>query len=128
MIKSIGVVGCLMSDIFGQIAGSLDTEDDDSSDIYYIMKSAFAFVGKFGVSGTFGVIFVHASELYPTPIRSIAVGLASAAGRIGGVLAPLVNALGHYVSWLPMLIFAILGSIQVMSTFWMPETLGIRGF
>ena len=34
-------------------------------------QRVFAIVGKFGVSGTFGVIYVHASELYPTPIRSI---------------------------------------------------------
>ena len=46
----------------------------------------FAIVGKFGVAGTFGIVYVHASELYPTPVRGIGVGLASAGGRIGGIL------------------------------------------
>jgi len=58
-----------------------------------MLKKVFAYVGKFGVAGTFGIVYIHASELYPTPIRGIGVGISSAGGRIGGILAPLINAL-----------------------------------
>ena len=75
-----------------------------------LCSTIFAIVGKFGVSGTFGVIYVHASELYPTPVRSIGVGIASAMGRVGGILAPLVASLGGF---LPMIIFGSLGVLQV---------------
>ena len=73
-------------------------------------STIFAIVGKFGVSGTFGVIYVHASELYPTPVRSIGVGIASAMGRVGGILAPIVASLGGVI---PMIIFGSLGVLQV---------------
>ena len=52
--------------------------------------------------------------------------MASAAGRIGGILAPLINGLERSVGWLPMAIFGTLGLLQVLSTFWLPETLGIQ--
>ena len=64
---SIGVVGCLASAIFDEISNS--EENEEIAQTYIMLKSIFAFVGKFGVSGTFGVIYVHASELYPTPVR-----------------------------------------------------------
>ena len=64
---TIGVLGCLFSAIFGEVATA--QEDEDVANTYTMLKSIFAFVGKFGVSGTFGVIYVHASELYPTPVR-----------------------------------------------------------
>jgi len=128
---AIGVLGCFLSAAFGEVSQDyLDeaTESgfDETGELYDGLKRLFAIVGKFGVSGTFGVIYVHASELYPTPVRSIGVGMASACGRIGGVLAPLVNGLSKSIGWLPMVIFGVLGSLQVLSTFWMPETLGIQ--
>ena len=68
--------------------------DGSSVNIYAELKKYCAFFGKFGVSGTFCVIYVHTSELYPTPVRGIGLGLSSDDGRIGGISAPLINSLG----------------------------------
>ena len=41
--------------------------------------------------------------------RSIALGMASMASRIGGILSPYIILLQNYVSWLPSTIFVIFG-------------------
>ena len=66
---AIGSIGCFISAAFGEM--SRNELDDELRETYELCMKIFAIVGKFGVSGTFGVIYVHASELYPTPIRSI---------------------------------------------------------
>ena len=115
----IGATGCILTGVFD----SLSEGDEEST--YFMLKKIFAFVGKFGVAGTFGIVYVHASELYPTPIRGIGVGISSAGGRIGGILAPLVNSLYSTYSWLPYIIFGTVGIIQVVTVFLLPETLGV---
>ncbi len=44
-----------------------------------------------GVSGAFTVIYLYTAEMYPTVVRGTALGLSSLAGRIGGIIAPLVS-------------------------------------
>ena len=44
-----------------------------------------------GASGSFAIIYIYNAELYPTVVRGTAMGLSSLAGRIGGILAPLVS-------------------------------------
>lgn len=46
----------------------------DNSHVMTELSKWLAFLGKFGISGSFNVIFIFAAELYPTEIRS--VGLA----------------------------------------------------
>ena len=82
------------------------------SDTFAILATIFSIIGKFGIAGTFNIVFIHASELYPTPVRSIGVGIANAAGRFGGTLAPIVNAAAGNMSYLPMVIFGALGAFQ----------------
>ena len=64
---------------------------------YDLAKKGFAFIGKFGVAGTFGIVYIYACELFPTPVRGIGVGISSAAGRVGGIIAPLINTLHEVV-------------------------------
>ena len=115
----IGATGCILTGVFD----SLSEGDEEST--YAMLKTVFALVGKFGVSGTFGIVYIHASELYPTPIRGIGVGISSAGGRVGGILAPLINSLYSSYSWLPYIIFGALGILQVITVFLLPETLGV---
>ena len=61
------------------------------------------------------LVYVHASEMFPTPVRGIGVGLSSAGGRIGGMVAPLINGLGNTTSWLPFVVFGVLGLLQVLT-------------
>ena len=46
-----------------------------------------------GSSGAFAIAYVYCAEMYPTVVRGTALGLSSLAGRIGGIIAPLVSML-----------------------------------
>ena len=48
-------------------------------------------IGKFGASGAFSLIYIYTAELFPTEIRSTALGLCSMMARIGGIAAPQVK-------------------------------------
>ena len=48
--------------------------------------SVFAYVGKFFITGTFGVIYIHTSEAYSADVRPLALGICGVAARVGGVL------------------------------------------
>ena len=86
------------------------------------------FAGKFGVSAAFAVIWIFAAELFPTrytklppsenyheptdrdffltktfSLRTIALGMGSMSGRVGGILSPQINQLYNSVPWLPPL-------------------------
>ena len=78
-------------------------------------KRVLAIIGKFGVTGTFACIYIHTSELFPTEVRGIGVGFASAGGRIGGIFAPLVLQFGYKLSWLPFFVFGCFGLVQVIT-------------
>ncbi len=56
-----------------------------------IFKTILCLIGKFGAAAAFAIVFLYAGELYPTEIRSSAVGLCSTLARIGGIAAPEVT-------------------------------------
>jgi len=57
-------------------------------------------LGKLCISITFAVIYVHASELFPTDVRNVGVGSASMCARVSSMAAayvggPLVSLASH---------------------------------
>lgn len=50
-------------------------------------------VGKFAISCSFMSLFVYASEVFPTPIRNVSVGLCSVLSRGGAIAAPYIRLL-----------------------------------
>lgn len=55
-----------------------------------ILTTASLFGARMFISATFTVACIYAPEVYPTSIRSTGVGIATAIGRIGGMICPLV--------------------------------------
>merc|ERR1712208_268285 len=54
-----------------------------------------AMIGKFLIAGTFALAYLYTAELFPTPVRNVAVGGASTFARIGSMSAPyIVDILG----------------------------------
>ena len=50
-------------------------------------------VGKFAATGAFNLIYIQTAELFPTVVRTTALGLCSAAARLGSIIA---SPLGRY--------------------------------
>ncbi|XP_068433360.1 solute carrier family 22 member 16 [Clinocottus analis] len=85
---------------------------------------ALAMTGKFAIAIAFGLIYLYTCELYPTIIRSLAVGSGSMMCRVGSVVAPFCVYLADVWVYLPQLIVGILAFIIGVLTLLLPETLG----
>uniref|UniRef100_A0A3B4A1C4 Major facilitator superfamily (MFS) profile domain-containing protein n=1 Tax=Periophthalmus magnuspinnatus TaxID=409849 RepID=A0A3B4A1C4_9GOBI len=85
---------------------------------------ALSMIGKFSIAIAFGLIYLYSCELYPTIIRSLAVGSGSMMCRVGSVVAPFCVYLADVWIYLPQLIVGILAFVIGMLTFMLPETLG----
>ncbi|KAM7480720.1 hypothetical protein LguiB_005303 [Lonicera macranthoides] len=55
-----------------------------------IVTTASLFGARMFISATFTVACIYAPEVYPTSVRATGVGIATAVGRIGGMVCPLV--------------------------------------
>ncbi len=55
------------------------------------IKVTFALLGKFAVSSSWSVMFVHGPEIFPTVIRHIGTGSSSVVGRFGSIAAPFMK-------------------------------------
>ncbi|XP_027072176.1 organic cation/carnitine transporter 7-like [Coffea arabica] len=55
-----------------------------------IATTALLFGSRMSVMSAYSVIVVYSREIYPTSVRATGVGSATAIGRIGGIICPLV--------------------------------------
>jgi len=56
---------------------------------------AFGVLLSFFMNGTYAAVYSYTPEVYPTAVRSTGMGAASAFGRVGGILAPIVIGLAY---------------------------------
>ncbi|GFQ85422.1 organic cation transporter protein [Trichonephila clavata] len=82
-------------------------------------------LGKFCVTGSFGLLYLYTTELFPTVVRNVALGSCSMFARIGSILAPFVRELGKAThSSVPNVMFALLAISASLLTLMLPETKG----
>ncbi|XP_034524877.1 solute carrier family 22 member 16 isoform X2 [Ailuropoda melanoleuca] len=80
--------------------------------------------GKFAIGASFGLIYLYTAELYPTMVRSVAVGSGSMVSRVGSIMAPFWVSLSSAWTFLPQLLVGILAFISGLLTLMLPETMG----
>ncbi|XP_071997888.1 solute carrier family 22 member 16 [Engystomops pustulosus] len=80
--------------------------------------------GKFSIGIAFGLVYLYTAELYPTIIRSLAVGSGSMMCRIGSVVAPFCVYLTDVWIFMPQLLVGIMALVSGILTLMLPETLG----
>ncbi|XP_075852129.1 solute carrier family 22 member 4 [Microcebus murinus] len=92
---------------------------------YYFLSIGLAMLGKFGITAAFSMLYVFTAELYPTPVRNMAVGVASMASRVGSIIAPYFVYLGAYDRLLPYIVMGSLTVLNGIITLFFPESLGM---
>jgi len=86
----------------------------------------FYYIGSFGVSISFAVVFLFASELFPTNIRSLGLSVTSVFARIGAMISPFIIALHRISPALPLLIFGVSCLVTGFLQIFLPETRGAK--
>lgn len=82
-----------------------------------------AMAGKMAITASYGTIYIFTTEQFPTPVRNVGLGASSMMARIGGILAPYINALSAIWPPFPLLVFGIMAFISGMLSLYLPETL-----
>lgn len=54
------------------------------------MLVGLAMIGKLCITGAFGVVYIHAAEIFPTVVRNAGMGTCSSFARVGSMLAPYI--------------------------------------
>lgn len=105
----VGGVSCLLIMAVGQVSAA---------------KTVLAMVGKLCISAVFSLVFLYTGELFPTSVRTTAMGVSSVASRIGAMLAPQLGLIEQYGASLPFLLFGVFSIITGAACVVLPETLG----
>jgi MFS transporter, OCT family, solute carrier family 22 (organic cation transporter), member 4/5 len=80
-------------------------------------------IGKLGITCSFSIIYVHATEMMPTVIRSSCVGFFATMSRFGALAAPFAPFLEKYYKPLPYIVFGMTAIVGGFLYLYLPETL-----
>eukprot|EP00092_Neocalanus_flemingeri_P021469 GFUD01023281.1.p1 GENE.GFUD01023281.1~~GFUD01023281.1.p1 ORF type:complete len:485 (-),score=105.58 GFUD01023281.1:42-1496(-) len=81
-----------------------------------------ALLGKMCIAASFKTSYIISGEIFPTSIRTSAMGMVSAMARVGSILSPFIVMLGESLPGVQFTIFAILGLSGGLLSLGLPET------
>uniref|UniRef100_T1IXG4 Major facilitator superfamily (MFS) profile domain-containing protein n=1 Tax=Strigamia maritima TaxID=126957 RepID=T1IXG4_STRMM len=91
-----------------------------------LVSNILAILGKLCSAQCFAFNGIYASEIFPTVIRTIGLGVVACFARIGAMVAPQILELkDHFAIWVPFIIFGSLSIISAIFIFFLPETLNV---
>lgn len=90
---------------------------------YNNVSIGLALFGKMAITASYSTIYVFTTELFPTPVRNVALGASSMMARFGGISAPYVNILADIWTPLPMIVFGGISFVMGLISLLLPETL-----
>uniref|UniRef100_A0A3B4FEH5 Major facilitator superfamily (MFS) profile domain-containing protein n=1 Tax=Pundamilia nyererei TaxID=303518 RepID=A0A3B4FEH5_9CICH len=87
-----------------------------------IIVQVLALVGKTGVSAAYCFIYVFFTELMPTVVRNMGLGICATAARIGAIICPYLLYMGLYSKILPYIIFGTASIMAAAVSMLLPDT------
>ena len=69
-------------------------EQDDKERLMDIILVTLSCVGKLGSSAAFSLIYLYTAEMFPTEVRTKALGTCSMVARVGSFISPYIASLG----------------------------------
>merc|ERR1712071_605550 len=103
---------------------ALELQSCDDYDALEIIGQVFAYVGRFFIGCTFAIAYIYSCEIYPSEVRSTGLAINSFGARVAGFLSPWVLSMVSIKTWLPGLVFTVLGVASGCFAFMLPETRG----
>ncbi|XP_030851384.1 organic cation transporter protein [Strongylocentrotus purpuratus] len=89
-------------------------------------NTVVALTGKSAISASYTIVYVYSAECFPTPVRSIGIGICSMMARVGTIVSPMILILGDYYYPAPLIIFGTTAITAGFLSFFFPETRGMR--
>ncbi|XP_077448472.1 organic cation/carnitine transporter 2-like [Stigmatopora argus] len=117
--RRLTLAACLLASGFFLLATQLVPAELDR------VAVALEMMGKFSVTLAFGHVYAYSAELYPTVLRTTALGACSMAARIGSILAPYVLYLRSYWVSLPYMLMGGLITTASLLSLLLPESFGM---
>ncbi|TKY49001.1 Organic cation/carnitine transporter 4 [Spatholobus suberectus] len=62
--------------------------------VWKVVRMVCGVLGIFGMAGTYNLLFIYTTELFPTVVRNVALGCSTQAAHMGAILAPFVVIFG----------------------------------
>ncbi|XP_014769921.1 solute carrier family 22 member 4 isoform X1 [Octopus bimaculoides] len=90
--------------------------------LIYIFTILCTMVGRFGMSGSYSILYLLFTELFPTAIRNQAMGFASFFENLGGIFAPIILLTTKDIPFVILIIFGVLNVIGAILVLLLPET------
>uniref|UniRef100_A0A3Q3WZ60 Uncharacterized protein n=1 Tax=Mola mola TaxID=94237 RepID=A0A3Q3WZ60_MOLML len=86
---------------------------------------AFEMIAKFAVTIAFSIVYGYTVEVYPTVLRTTALGTSSMIARIGSILSPYIIYLRSYSLSLPYILIGCFSVLCALLSLLLPETYGM---
>nr|CAB3266143.1 solute carrier family 22 member 15-like [Phallusia mammillata] len=84
---------------------------------------ALGLTSKLCDAGIFSVIYVYSTEIFPAPLRTVALGTSSTVARIGAIIGSFIPLLLIEIPFLPYILFGATSFLAAMLILVLPVTL-----
>jgi MFS family permease len=123
--KKSSIIGMGMASLFCFILAALSLlEGTGENDAVKLASTIGLMIGRFFIMSFWAIFYVYLAEMYPTRVRSLGFGWASAMGTVGSTSSPYIILFSENIGLNTWVIPGITGIISVISLFFLKETFG----